>query len=80
VERAHQVIGNILRTFELDTNYLDEDDLWKGILTTTAVAGRSTFHTTLRNMPGQLVFGEDMIFNIKNMKQIGNAFEKENNK
>jgi transposase InsO family protein len=27
VERVHQVIGNIIRTFELDSNYLDEDDL-----------------------------------------------------
>jgi hypothetical protein len=26
---------------------------------------QSTFHTTLRNTPGQLVFGRDMIFNIK---------------
>jgi hypothetical protein len=26
VERVHQVIGNIIRTFELESNYLDEDD------------------------------------------------------
>jgi transposase InsO family protein len=25
-ERNHQVIGNIIRTFELESNYLDEDD------------------------------------------------------
>ena len=36
VERIHQVIGNIIRTFELQTNYLDEDDPWKGILSATA--------------------------------------------
>jgi transposase InsO family protein len=65
VERVHQVIGNIIRTFELESNYLDEEDPWKGILSATAFAGRSTFHTTLRNTPGQLVFGRDMIFNIK---------------
>jgi hypothetical protein len=89
VERVHQVIGNIIRTFELDlsllhlslplhllhqmyqrlseseSNYLDEEDPWKGILSATAFAVRSTFHTTLRNTPGQLVFGRDMIFNIK---------------
>ena len=28
VERIHQVIGNIIRTFELEDNYLDEDDPW----------------------------------------------------
>ena len=38
VERIHQVIGNIIRTFELEDNYLDEDDPWKGILSATAFA------------------------------------------
>jgi transposase InsO family protein len=65
VERIHQVIGNIIRTFELQTNYLDEDDPWKGILSATAFAVRSTYHTTLQKTPGQLVFGRDMIFNTK---------------
>jgi hypothetical protein len=51
--------------FELESNYLDEEDPWKGILSATAFAVRSTFHTTLRNTPGQLVFGRDMIFNSK---------------
>ena len=38
---------------------------WKGILSATAFAVWSTFHTTLHQSPGQLVFGRDMIFNIK---------------
>ena len=65
VERVHQVIGNIIRTFELESNYLDEKDPWKGILSATAFAVRSTFHTTLKNTPGQIVFGRDMILNVK---------------
>ena len=65
VERVHQVIGNIIRTFELEKNYLDDDNPWKGILSATAFAVRSTFHTTLQNTPGQLVFGRDMILNVK---------------
>ena len=65
VERVHQVIGNIIRTFELEDNYLDEDDPWKGILSATAFAVRSTYHTTLQKSPGQLVFGRDMILNIQ---------------
>ena len=65
VERIHQVIGNIIRTFELENNYLDEEDPWKGILSATAFAVRSTYHTTLQKSPGQLVFGRDMIFNIQ---------------
>jgi hypothetical protein len=39
VERVHQVIGNIIRTFELESNYLDEDDCWKGILSASEVGG-----------------------------------------
>ena len=65
IERVHQTIGNIIRTFELQENYLDEDDPWKGILSATAFAVRATYHTTLQKSPGQLVFGRDMIFNIK---------------
>ena len=67
VERIHQVIANIIQTFELEENYLDEDDPWKGVLSATAFAVRSTYHTTLRKSPGQLVFGRDMIFNIKHV-------------
>ena len=38
VERVHQVIGNIIRTFELEHNYMDDDNPWKGILSATACA------------------------------------------
>jgi transposase InsO family protein len=65
VERIHQVIANMVRTFELENNYLDEEDPWKGILSAVAFAVRSTFHTTLRKTPGQLVYGRDMIFNVQ---------------
>jgi hypothetical protein len=74
VERVHQVIGNIISTFELENNYLDDNDPWKGILSATAFAVRSTFHTTLQNTPGQLVFWRDMILNVKheaNLEYIG---------
>jgi hypothetical protein len=61
VEQVHQVIGNIICTLELENNYLDENDPWKGILSATAFAVQSTFHRTLQNTPGQLVFGPDII-------------------
>ena len=38
VERVHQVIGNMIRTYELEDNYLDENDPWGGILSATAFA------------------------------------------
>jgi hypothetical protein len=65
VERVHQTIGNIVRTFKLQDNYPDEDDPWKGILSATAFAISATYHTTLQKSPGQMVFGRDMIFNVK---------------
>ena len=37
------------------------------ILRATAFAVRSTYHTTLKQSPGQLVFGRDMIFNIEHI-------------
>jgi hypothetical protein len=67
VERLHQVIGNIIQTFELESNYLDEDDPWKGILSAPTFAVTSTFHTSLQSTPGQFVFGKDMIFNIQHI-------------
>jgi hypothetical protein len=64
-ERVHQTIGNIIQTFELHENCLNEDDPWKGILAATAFAIRATYHTTLQKSPGQLISGRDMIFNIQ---------------
>ena len=55
----------MIRTFELEESYIDEDVPWAGILAATAFAVRSTLHTTLKKTPGQLVFGRDMIFNIQ---------------
>ena len=67
MERIHQVIANMVRMFELETNYLDVDDPWKGVLSATAFAVQSTYHTMLKKIPGQLVFGRDMIFNISHV-------------
>ena len=67
VECIHQVIANIVQTFELKNNYLDIEDPWKGVLSATAFAMRSMYHTTLKKTPGQLVFGQDMVFPIKHV-------------
>jgi hypothetical protein len=37
VEQVHQVIGNIIRTFELENKDLEEEDPWNGILRATAL-------------------------------------------
>ena len=47
VERIHQVIANMVRMFELETNYLDVDHPWKGVLSAIAFAERLTYHIML---------------------------------
>jgi hypothetical protein len=63
LERVHQTIGNIIRTFSKEN--LDENDPWSGILAATMFAIRATYHTTLQATPAQLVFGRDSLLNIK---------------
>ena len=65
IERVHQTIGNIIRTFNVQT--MDENNPWTGILAATMFAVRATFHTTLQASPMQLVFGRDAILNVKHI-------------
>ena len=66
LERIHQTIGNIIRTFELyDRDDLDEEDPFAGVLAATMFAMRATYHTTTQATPSQLVFGRDAILNTK---------------
>ena len=64
VERVHQVLGDSLRTFELQKCDLAEYDPFGSFLSTAAWAIRSTLHTTLQATPGQLVFGRDMLLDL----------------
>ena len=65
LERIHQTLGDMVRT--LDPASIDEDDPWAGILAAVAFAIRATYHTTKQASPGQLVFGRDMIWNVKHI-------------
>jgi transposase InsO family protein len=51
IERIHQVIGNMLRAFELEYGELDPDDPWNEFLQACAFTIMSTFHTTLQASP-----------------------------
>ena len=62
VEHVHKMLGNLIWSFELQDNpYIDMDDPWLGTLAAASFAMCSTYHTTLYVMPGQLIFGRDMI-------------------
>ena len=65
IERVHQVLGNALRSFELEKRELEEKNPFEPFLTAVAYAIRSTYHTTLQATPRQLVFGRDMLLPIK---------------
>jgi transposase InsO family protein len=65
IERVHQTVGNILRTFRLQNIEVDKDDPWTGILSATMFAMRATVHTTLQLTPMQAVFGRDAILNVQ---------------
>jgi hypothetical protein len=71
IERVHLTLNNALRTAEIDGRELDDKDPWGPFLTSAAYAIRSTFHTTLKATPGQLVFGRDMVLPIKCMADWG---------
>ena len=66
LERIHQVLGNLVRTFNIFTQtYVDKNDPWKGILAAVAFAIRSTTNRKKGYSMGQLIFGRDMILLIK---------------
>ena len=55
IERIHQTIGNIIRTF--DVSNIVNNNPWSVILAATMVAVRATYPTTLHASPMQLLFG-----------------------
>ena len=65
IKRIHQTIGNIIGTFNV-ANILNNNP-WSGILAPTMFSVRTTYHTTLHAYLMQLVFGRDVILNIKNI-------------
>jgi transposase InsO family protein len=65
IERIHGVVGDMMRTYKVENINDDDADPFSGIVSAICWAVRSTYHTTLQATPGQLVFGRDMIFNIR---------------
>ena len=68
VKHAHQTLGNLIRSFQLqDKPYDDPDDPWGGILMAVAFALISMYHTALQATPGQLIFDRDMVLNVQHL-------------
>ena len=66
IERVHQTIGNMLKTFKLyDRNDIDQEDPWTGILAAIMFGLRATYHATTQATPMQLVYSRDSIVTTK---------------
>ena len=61
LERVHQSIGNILRTFKVLNMVLDEENPWDGIVASTMFALRATVYTSKQYTPVKLIYGRDLI-------------------
>jgi hypothetical protein len=72
-------LNDSLRTAEIDGREMDETYPWGPFLASAAYAILSTFHTTLKATPGQLVFGRDMVLPITFMADWG-AIEQQRQK
>lgn len=64
VERIHQVIQSMLTTKDLESQTFDFIDPWGEILSSVAWGIRASYHSILKATPGQIVFCQDMIFNM----------------
>jgi len=64
LERVHQVLGQMLRTAELDMADSVTPDVVDVFLDNTAWIIYSTYHMVLKASPGAAIFGQDMLFDI----------------
>jgi len=63
-EGAHQVLGTMMRTAELDmADSVHPADI-DSFIDNAIWAIRSTYHTVLKASPGAAIFGRDMLFDI----------------
>jgi hypothetical protein len=54
----------MLAVKDLESQTFDFIDPWGEILSSVAWAVRASYHSTFKATPGELVFGQDMIFNM----------------
>ena len=66
LELIHQVLRNLVRTFNISTQtYVDKNDPWLGSLAAAAFENGSTTDRLKCYIPGKLIFSRDMIILIK---------------
>ena len=63
LERVHQTMGNILRSFKVQNMVLDDKNPWDGILASTMLMLRAAVKPSTQYTPDQLIFGRDSMIN-----------------
>jgi hypothetical protein len=61
IERVHKMVNEMLRSFDLEKQNLDDDNPFDNFVQSTAWPIWSTYQATLQIKPFQLVFDNDMI-------------------
>ncbi len=67
IERLHQVLKNMFTTKDMVHQTFDWIDPFGETLASVAWAVRASYNTATKTTPAQLVFGRDMIFNLKSL-------------
>ena len=62
LERINQVLGNLVRTFNIQQTYVEKNNPWKGILDEAAFVIFSTTNRGKGFSPGQFIFSHDMTY------------------
>jgi hypothetical protein len=65
LERKHKTIVDFIRIHQLDEIELKAQDPLSGVLAAGMWDTRPTIHSALQATPMQLVFGRDVVLNIK---------------
>ena len=67
IEIIHQVLRNLVCTYNLQETYVDDTDLWIGILAAADFSLSSMYHRGEVKVLVQLVFYQDVIFSINHV-------------
>ena len=68
IETIHQLLVNVVRTYNLQGKYVDGAEPWIGILSASALVLNSTYQHVKGKIPEQLVFGRDIILPIMHIE------------
>ena len=70
MERVHGTLNTMLRTESLDEKDLDKYCPFGEICSNLCWDIRSSYHTTLKVTPGQLIFGRDVVLDVEHIPDL----------